>query len=174
MRFLRRFRLTARLPLWTMLALLSLPLAGLRGQTAPQSRNTATVMPSPAESSAAGAALFSKMRCVKCHDAEGKGTAARDGMPEIPDFTSGRSQKERTVSQLTAAILDGKGTKMPSFAYRITPEEAQALAAHIRTLGPAPAVDKVAPPADDFQKRFDELRREFQRLRKQVEDLKGP
>jgi mono/diheme cytochrome c family protein len=173
MRFLTRFRCAARLLLWMMLALLCLPQVSSRGQAPAESRITAKGMPSTAESVAAGTKLFTKLRCVKCHDAHGQGSAARDGMPEIPDFTSGRWQEKRTVAQLTAAILDGKGTKMPAFADRLSPEEARALAIYIRTLGPAHAAVEAAPPADDFQQRFDELRKEFQRLRKQFEELSG-
>jgi mono/diheme cytochrome c family protein len=172
MRFITRFRFCARSSFWTLLAMLWLPLVGLRGQTPSEPRKTDTVMQSSAKPTLTGITLF-KMRCAKCHDAQGKGTAARASLPEIPDFTSAWWQKKRTIAQLTVAILDGKGSKMPAFADRITKEEARELAVYIRTLGPAQAADEVAPAADDFQKRFDELKKEFQRLRKQFEELNG-
>jgi hypothetical protein len=53
-------------------------------------------------------------------------------MPEIPDFTSASWQKKR--SQLTVAILDGQDAKMPSFADRLTKEEARELAVFVSSL----------------------------------------
>jgi mono/diheme cytochrome c family protein len=169
---LTHFRFTASLPCCALLAMLCLPLLCLRGQTPAGSKKTGTVVPHSAKSATAANTLF-KMRCAKCHDAQGTGTAARDSMPEIPDFTSARWQHKRTKAQLTVSILDGKGTKMPAFADRLTKEEAHELAAYIRTLGPAQATEVIAPAADDLQKRFDELQKEFQRLRKQFEELNG-
>jgi mono/diheme cytochrome c family protein len=170
MRFITRFRFCARLAFWTLVATLWLPLVGLRGQTPSEPRKTQTAMQSSAKSTGTGMTLF-KMRCAKCHDARGKGTAARDSLPEIPDFTNAHWQQKRTLAQLTVAILDGKGTKMPAFADRLTKKEARELAVYIRSLGPAHVGDGVAPATDDFQKRFDELKKEFQRLRKQFEEL---
>jgi mono/diheme cytochrome c family protein len=172
MRFLTRCRITARLPLWTLLVMLGLPLLGRGGQIPAESRQTGMEKQSSAGPAAVGITIF-KMRCAKCHDAQGKGTLARDSMPEIPDFTSARWQQKRTVVQLTVAILNGKGTRMPAFADRLTKAEAQELAVYIRSLGPAQAADVAASPADDFQMRFDELRQEFQRLRKQFHELSG-
>jgi mono/diheme cytochrome c family protein len=169
MRFITRFRLCARRLFWTLVAMPCLPLLGLCGQTSSESKTSAKVMQVSSESAAAGVALFNKMRCARCHDAQGKGTAARDDMPEIPDFTSAHWQKKRPVAQLVAAILDGRGTKMPAFAGRVTREEAHELALYVRTMGPVKA--DVDGPAVDFQKRFDELQKEFQRLREQFEEL---
>jgi mono/diheme cytochrome c family protein len=170
MRFLTRFRFFARAPFWTLLTLLFVPLLGLGGQAASKSHNTSTVLPPSDEAFASGGELFKKLRCARCHDTQGKGTTARDDMPEIPDFTSAHWQKKRAVAQLTAAILDGKGTKMPAFAGRLSRGEAHELAVYIRALGPV-KTDEDAPAADDFKKRFDELQMEFQRLRRQYEEL---
>jgi cytochrome c len=172
MRLTTHFCSTARLPFWALACVLCLPLLCLCGQPPAGSNKTEMMVPGSAKSTIAANTLF-KMRCAKCHDAQGKGATARDSMPELPDFTSAPWQKKRTIAQLTVTILDGKGTKMPAFADRLTKEEAHQLAVYIHTLGPAQTADVPVPPANDFQKRFDELQKEFERLRKQFDDLNG-
>jgi mono/diheme cytochrome c family protein len=124
-------------------------------------------VPPPARSTDA---LYKKT-CSKCHDADGKGTSARDSMPEIPDFTSALWQQSRTGAQLIVSILDGKGARMPAFADRLGREKARELIHTIRRFGPPPATPVTASAAGDFTQRFQELQEEFERLRKQFHDL---
>ena len=48
----------------------------------------------------------------------GKGIEMRPSMPAIPDFTRRGWHDTVTNTQLTASILDGKGTLMPPFRDR--------------------------------------------------------
>jgi hypothetical protein len=57
-------------------------------------------------------------------------------MPAIPNFTSQAWQDKRNNVQLTISILDGRGTGMPSFAERVSREQASELAAHVRSFAP--------------------------------------
>jgi mono/diheme cytochrome c family protein len=120
-------------------------------------------------------AIF-QLRCAKCHDHDGRGSGERGAMPELPDFTNSRWQKQRTTAQLTVAILEGKGKRMPAFNGRVSKEEARALARHVQSLGAGgstAAPDAVEAPVDEFQARFQELNEEFERLRKQFHELRS-
>jgi mono/diheme cytochrome c family protein len=131
--------------------------------------------PKPPQSSAR---LYER-RCVRCHDDDGSGKEARPTMSEVPDFTNPRWHQQRTNAQLIAGILDGKGSKMPAFAGKVTGKEARDLAAYIRSFGPRQVKASAAKPTrkaaakadDDFEKRFRELEEEFDRLKKQLEKL---
>src|SRR5262249_27761186 len=68
----------------------------------------------PAASGAPAARELFRQYCVKCHGADGTGNAARDRVPEIPDFTKAPWQGRRTDPQLLATILEGKD-EMPSW-----------------------------------------------------------
>jgi mono/diheme cytochrome c family protein len=87
----------------------------------------------PASQTPAVPRLF-KQRCVRCHAADGTGSAARNDLPTIPDFTNARWQQRRTDAQLLASILDGKGKKMPSFRGKINEKQARELIAWVRKL----------------------------------------
>lgn len=88
-------------------------------------------------------------RCLGCHDDNGRGGLVRSEMPEIPDFTSPRWQQQRTSTQLTASILGGKGAHMPGFAGKISKQQAQELAAHVRSFAPS-RVKAAARPKPAF------------------------
>jgi mono/diheme cytochrome c family protein/uncharacterized membrane protein len=77
-----------------------------------------------------------KQHCEKCHGADGKGSAARKLMPEIPDFTRAAWQKKRSDAQLLVSILEGKGTAMPPLRDKLTRTQARSLVDHIRTFAP--------------------------------------
>jgi hypothetical protein len=50
-----------------------------------------------------------RQQCVKCHGADGRGSAVRSALPEVPDFTHASWQERRSDAQLLAGILDGRG-----------------------------------------------------------------
>jgi mono/diheme cytochrome c family protein len=79
-------------------------------------------------------ALF-RQHCMKCHGTDGMGVAARERMPEIPDFTASTWQALRSDAQLLASILDGKD-QMPRWRGKITEEQARSLVAHVRGFAP--------------------------------------
>jgi mono/diheme cytochrome c family protein len=112
-----------------------------------------------------------KMKCLKCHGARGRGTDMRDVLPDIPDFTSGKWQAEHSDAQILASILDGKGKGMPAFARKISRQQAQKLAACIRSFGPARARTKGArSPMTNFEREFRRLQNQFDRLQRQLEE----
>jgi hypothetical protein len=93
-------------------------------------------------------------------------------MPTIPNFTSARWQHERTNAQLIAAILEGKGNRMPAFAGSLSRKEASGLAAHIRGFAALQNDRGPDESMSDFQARFRELQQDFERLRKEFQDLR--
>jgi mono/diheme cytochrome c family protein len=50
--------------------------------------------------------------CITCHGPDGKGTAMRIALPQIPDFTDAKWQTSRTDADLQHSILEGKGQQM--------------------------------------------------------------
>jgi len=111
-------------------------------------------------------------RCARCHDEDGTGQTFRRKMPRLPDFTSVSFHTKRSRAALVSAILDGRGTQMPSFADRISTIEARALAEHVRTFAGVGAGDASTDADPDFYVRFRELQKEFDELRKQLRELK--
>jgi mono/diheme cytochrome c family protein len=73
-----------------------------------------------------------------------------------------------------AAILDGKGTLMPAFRERVTPEQVQALVLYVRSFAPRPVNAVKAEPANDFDKKMRELQDQLDGLQKQSKDAKPP
>jgi hypothetical protein len=106
---------------------------------------------------------------ARCHGADGRGGPARDRRIDIPDFTSARWQAGRTEADLLAGILDGKGARMPSFRGKISDDEGRALAAHIRSLAPAP--DRPGPGDPRGAGARADPGEEFRRLRDEVAEL---
>jgi hypothetical protein len=62
---------------------------------------------------------------------------------------------------------------MPSFAGRVSEDQAQALVAYVRAFGPAPTRADEAP-AGDFEKRFREMQAEWNELQRQMRELQKP
>ena len=62
---------------------------------------------------------------------------------------------------------------MPAFRGRVSPEQAQDLAAYVRAFGP-PRAPKPEAPATDFEQRFRELQDQWNELQKQLRDLPKP
>ena len=96
----------------------------------------------------------------------------RPAMRDLPDFTARSWQDAVTNAQLTAGILDGKGTLMPAFRGRISDSDAQDLTAYIRAFGPARKPTE--PGASDFEKRFRQLEEEMNEWQKQLRELQRP
>jgi mono/diheme cytochrome c family protein len=129
----------------------------------------APALPDPV---ARGKTLFQRS-CVRCHGADGRGTAMRETAPSLPDFTGRAWQAGRTDPQLRASILGGKGTGMPAFQSRLGRDQVRELVAYVRALGPSPtAVANTA--ADDFADRFQQLEREVEALARQFHALSAP
>ncbi len=90
-----------------------------------------------------GHAVWERMQCASCHGESGKGdgpsaATLRDdwGYPIRPrDFTSGPLKVGDAPQDLYRAFETGlNGSPMPSFAESITPDEAWALVAYVRSL----------------------------------------
>jgi mono/diheme cytochrome c family protein len=104
--------------------------------------------------------------CVRCHGADGKGSA--NTSKETPDFTSRAWQERVSDAHIAVIVSDGKGSRMPSFHGRISSEQIPDLVDYLRTFGPA---RKQASQSDDFQRRFRELQEKLEELQKQFEEL---
>jgi quinol-cytochrome oxidoreductase complex cytochrome b subunit/mono/diheme cytochrome c family protein len=120
----------------------------------------------------AATALF-RQYCLACHGADGRGLEFKANMPNMPDFTSREWQAQHTPPQMAASVLNGKGTLMPSFAGRVTDEQARDLAAYVRAFGPEKAA-RTEAPAGDFEKKFGELQDQWNELERQLEALSKP
>ncbi len=92
---------------------------------------------------AKGQEVWKKVQCAGCHGDGGKGDGSsaptlRDdwGFPVTPrDFTSGPLKVGDEPADLYRAFMTGlNGSPMPSFAESITPDEAWALVAYVRSL----------------------------------------
>jgi mono/diheme cytochrome c family protein len=106
-----------------------------------------------------------KMRCLKCHGANGKGGPMRDTLPEIPDFTRSNWHQKRSDGQLQASILEGKGKGMPPFEGKIGKKQAKGLVSYIRRFVRGGAKNRPVRE-DQFEKQFRKLQEQFQRLKK--------
>ena len=78
-----------------------------------------------------GTAVF-KARCTPCHGADGKGIT----VVGTPDFTSARIQASLTDGGIIDIITNGKkGTIMPAWKGKLSPEEISAAESYVRSLG---------------------------------------
>jgi mono/diheme cytochrome c family protein len=110
--------------------------------------------------------------CASCHGADGRGSALRDQMPGLPDFTSPAWHQQRSDAQMMARILDGKGQSMPSFDGRIGDAQVRSLVAHLRTFVPSIAATRSNPDSrTDFDRRFQQLEDEMDELKRQYHAL---
>jgi mono/diheme cytochrome c family protein len=143
----------------------SLPSSGARSlQAAPQP------MSAPVNPQAeAGRGLFRRF-CAACHGSDGHGSAMRDQVPSIPDFTAVAWQQRRSDPQITTIILEGKGTAMPTFRGKLDQAQLRNLLAHLRTFAPIPMSATKKPPTD-FEQRFQQLTKEMDDLKRQYRDL---
>ena len=134
--------------------------------------------PRPSAPLAAGApavrALFGQ-HCVKCHGADGTGSPAHGLLSEIPDFTKGSWQAQRSDTQLIASILDGKGRRMPPVGGKISEEQVRGLLAYVRSFAPTTAKSgprqQEEPGLASFDKHYHRLEQEMDDLRRQLLEL---
>jgi mono/diheme cytochrome c family protein len=116
-----------------------------------------------------------RQQCVKRHGADGRGSAVRGALPEVPDFTDASWQGRRSDAQLPASILDGKGAGMPSGRGRVSEEQARDLVAYVRALDPplkkSGQRERDKPATSDFEGRYRRLEQELGELRRQFQEL---
>lgn len=118
-----------------------------------------TAPASTAESAAAGAAIYKKMKCAECHGPQGRGDGpASAGLvdewrrPIRPyDFTRGASSMKGggTLEDIYRTFMTGlSGTPMPAYADLLSKEQGWQLVHHVQSLfvdGGGPAVPAGTP-----------------------------
>jgi mono/diheme cytochrome c family protein len=92
--------------------------------------------------------LYKDGGCVNCHDKDGRGTAVRKAMPEIPDFTDGKWHKDHADdADLAKSILEGKGKFMTAQKDKLSKDDVTKLIAYVRKFKDAkPAANKAPEP----------------------------
>jgi mono/diheme cytochrome c family protein len=111
--------------------------------------------------------------CARCHGGDGRGTAMRESLASIPDFTFSAWQASRDDHQLAASVLAGKGTAMPGFHGKLGREQIRELIAFVRQFNPnAGPVANSAP--DGFEQRYQQLLMEFEEVSRQIRALDVP
>jgi mono/diheme cytochrome c family protein len=120
-------------------------------QADPARRSMAFTFPSrPIAAPPTPEQLYRDSKCVNCHDKDGRGGKVREAMPEIPDFTDGKWQKDRADDALIKSILEGKGKFMVAQKDKLSKDEVKQLVDYVRTFKDAksaPAEDKPPKPA---------------------------
>ena len=79
-----------------------------------------------------GKALY-ESKCALCHGKDGVAKPAAKGSK---NFNDPAFQSEMSADAIAKMTMDGKN-KMPAFKSKLTPEQIQAIAAHVKTLAPA-------------------------------------
>jgi mono/diheme cytochrome c family protein len=117
-----------------------------------------------------------KQRCSSCHAADGTGSVLRKRVPQVPDFTSPRWHRRHSEAQLVRSILDGQGGRMPAFRSKLSPDQAENLAALIRTFDPTYDPNSGTPAIDpeEFRKRLRQLDQELEALKKKFREPPAP
>jgi mono/diheme cytochrome c family protein len=126
-----------RLTIQAMFSALALAyaLAHAMGKTAaPDSAAAGTEARGPDQKKAASAGAIEvfRSRCLECHDVDGRGDAARDGHPQIPDFTDSKWHASRSDAELSRSILEGKGKSMPKMKNKLGSVEVKDMVAFVR------------------------------------------
>jgi mono/diheme cytochrome c family protein len=109
--------------------------------------------------------------CLVCHGPDGQGSAAAAGLGGLPNFRNKRWHEQRTPTQLTVSILEGKGNRMPAFRGKLTEPQARELVAHLRTWGGASTTSPNQSRPGEFEKQLDGLFRELDGLRRESRAL---
>lgn len=172
----------ARAPLLpALVALVGLGAGGIAGHLPAQAGPARAAEPArhggPAPERLHAARQLFQRRCAGCHDSDGSGGVLRGSVPLVPDFTSSRWQQRRRDEQLLVSILEGKGSRMPSFHGRVSEEGAQDLVSLIRTFDPSydpAAAARNSITAGEFSRRFRELDQQMEELKKQFRELSAP
>jgi len=115
---------------------------------------------------------FFMMNCMACHGLDGRGLPiVRAAMPPLPDFTSKDFQLGHSNPQLKVSILNGKGTFMPPWRDKLSPELAASLATYVRGFGPPGLFPSQTASSSEFAKSFDSLQKEWDALELQMKSL---
>ncbi len=146
------------------------PAAISPGSAAPPAVAGAT--PAMTEKLRAASELF-KINCMVCHGPDGRGSTVRVAMPPIPDFTARDWQSTHNSALLSVSILEGKGTLMPPWRGKITPDQARDLVAYVRTFGPADLIAS-EKSSSDFGSRFLMLKKEWDEINQEIQTLSRP
>ena len=85
-----------------------------------------------AVAAAEGQALY-ETKCAQCHGKNGVAKPAGKGSRNFNDPAFQSASSVESIGKITA---DGKG-KMPGYRSKLSPEQIQAVAAHVKTLGPS-------------------------------------
>jgi mono/diheme cytochrome c family protein len=111
--------------------------------------------------------------CLACHGPDGRGALVRQAMPPIPDFTSKDWHLTKDNALLSVSVLEGKGTLMPAWRGKVTPEQARDLVAYVRSFGPA-GLASAEPPPSEFGNRFRELKKRWADLDQEARLISRP
>jgi mono/diheme cytochrome c family protein len=134
-----------------------------------------SVAPSPEQAAKLRVASdFFRSNCFACHGLDGTGNLVRPLMPTIPDFTSRQWQTSRSTSQLQTSILEGKGTLMPPWMGKLSPDFVRDLISYVRTFGPADLLAAATVPGTQyaqFEARLRELRSQRDEVERQLREL---
>jgi mono/diheme cytochrome c family protein len=77
----------------------------------PASAGTAVAAAAPAPSGLSPIQMYNAI-CLACHGIDGRGTAIRVAMPQLPDFTDAKWQTSRSDAELQHSMVEGKGQFM--------------------------------------------------------------
>ena len=95
--------------------------------------------------------LYKNFICMSCHDRDGTGKVVRAAIPDIPNFTESKWQKEHADdAALAKSIVEGKGKFMPPMKEKPAKEDVDKLVAFIRSFSDGKQVVKEEskePPA---------------------------
>jgi mono/diheme cytochrome c family protein len=110
-------------------------LAHARGKTAGEKSVVAsTEAPQPDRTKSASTKVIEvyRSRCLECHDVDGRGGVAREGFPQLPDFTDSKWHASRSDAELSRSILEGKGKSMPKMKNKLGSVDAKQMVAFVR------------------------------------------
>ena len=108
----------------------------------------ATAAPARAPAFPEAVVRIFRTSCLQCHDSDGRGEAARDSLPQIPDFTAARWQVARSDAELSHSILEGKGKSMPRWKGKLGSVDVKQMVAFVRAFreGGQVVPDSEEPP----------------------------
>jgi mono/diheme cytochrome c family protein len=103
--------------------------------------------------------------CASCHGADGRSSPLRPTVASAPDFTLPSWHAERGPARLKISILEGRGTRMPSFHGKIGAPQVESLVSLLRSFS-ASAATEPNKSLDDFDRRFEQLMKELETLKR--------